>query len=289
MARLKDLHHVGPFFSTDAGGAPNSAYAGIGATEGVPESTNIPGFQDFLGTISTMQVPTYGMFTPWGKLVQAPTVLGYDVQPLSSAPETNIIAFEFSVVAQLLSSLGFGQPNFLTIISSLPLSPEQVSAALAGTPYRLFDDGLAVYDQNDPSGIPAMYFMYWIVLRDPGDPQGGAGGVGAAAQGLGAALCFGQQVPVEQTTSRAPPQVSPSLVATSQFPSYFGGAAAPPPPNGAMTNGGTQQPPPNGAQQPATEQAAVTGPSYVGLYAVGLLAAVVGYAVSGGKKRRRGR
>lgn len=307
MARLKDLHHVGPFFSTDAGGAPNSAYGGMGETDGVPASTNIPGLQDFLGTISTMQVPLFGMFTPWGKLVQAPTVIGYDVVPLSGAPDTNIITFEFSVVAQLLSSLGFGQPGFLAIVSSMPLSPQQVSAALSGTPYKLYDDGLGVYSQSDQGGVPAMWFLYWIVLRDPGDTEGGSGGVGEAAQGLGATLTFAQQVPIEQTTARPAPQVSPTLASQTQFPSYFGGGAplvggcetiGPDPTTGLPrvgwvydTTQGKCVPPQEQAeaQTPTTNGAvqASTGPNMMALGAVGLLAAVVGFAVAGRKRGRR--
>ncbi|HET6494211.1 MAG TPA: hypothetical protein VFH61_02465 [Thermoleophilia bacterium] len=287
MARLKDLHHVGPFFSTDAGGAPNSAYAGMGETDGVPASTNIPGLQDFLGTISTMQVPQLGVFTPWGKLVQAPTLVGYDVVPLSAAPDTNILAFEFSQVAQLLASLGFGQPGFLAYISTQPLSAESVAASLAGTPYKLFDQGIVVYSQGDPGGIPAMSFLYWIQLRDPGDTSGGSGGVGVAAQSLGATLVFAQQVPIEQTTSRAPPTADVTTVAQVQFPSYFGGAS-PPPPNGPLVNGGDAAS--NGAAAPNGNGTAVASSSGVsgGAIVAGILAAVAGFAIarSTSKKRR---
>lgn len=290
MARRRtDIHNVGSFFSTDAGGAPNSAYGALGQTDGVPWESNIPGLEDFLGTISSLQVPELGVFTPWAKLVQAPTQLGWGVVPLSAPPDTNILAFEFAQVAQMLNSLGFGQPGFLAYLSEQPLAPLSVQNSLLNTPYELFEDGLAVFSQADTTGIPRMQFLYWIRLRDPGDTSGGPSAVGVAAASLGAKLVFAQQVNAATTTTRSPPTADVTAVAEMQYPALFativaagngtgnGVPALPPPPTGLQ--------PPNGGDA-APQEASM---SMVGPIIAGLAAAAIGVAVGrgAGKKRKK--
>jgi hypothetical protein len=288
MVRRPDIHHVGSFFSTDAGGAPNSSYGSLGTTDGVPWSTNIPGLQDFLGTISSMQVPTLGVFTPWGKLVQAPTLLGWGVAPLSAPPDTNILAFEFAQVAQLLNTLGFGQPAFLAYLSDDPIPPDAVSASLLDTPYELYDSGIAVYSQADTTGIPKMQFLYWISLRGAGDTSGGASHVGQAAASVGAKLCFAQQVDITSTSTRAPPeQADVSAVAQMQYPTAFGlapsnGNGPVPNGNGPVPNGPAPIPNGNGNGNGTTEEASMVGPVIVGV-----LAAILGVAVGRGLGKGR--
>ncbi len=289
MARRRtDIHNVGSFFSTDAGGAPNSAYGALGQTDGVPWSSNIPGLEDFLGTISSLQVPELGVFTPWAKLVQAPTQLGWGVVPLSGPPDTNILAFEFAQVAQLLNSLGFGQPGFLAYLSEQPLAPSSVQNSLLNTPYELFEDGIAVFSQADTIGIPRMQFLYWIKLRDPGDSSGGPSAVGVAASSLGAKLVFAQQVNAATTTTRAAPTADVAAVAELQYPALFAtivGAG-----NGNGNAAQAQPPPPTGLQPPGAPQVPPTRKaSMVGPIVVGLLATVVGVAVGrgAGKKRKK--
>lgn len=230
--RMMHSPNFGPFFSTDAGGRPSSATHGIGQTDGVP-AVNIPGLEDFMSTAQGMAIPT--IFTPWGKLQQSTTPFGWSVAPLAGPADTNIVAFEMAEVADLLDSLGFVQPAFLAFLSSQPLSPPQVSAALAGTPYARSGDGIAVYAQADGAEVPKEYFLYWAGLRDPGDQTGGAGSVAVAAQSVGATLVFAQQVPRESTDQRPPPTASAYDAAVAQYPQVFppkqySGAQPPPPP-----------------------------------------------------------
>lgn len=284
MARRRpNMHTVGSFFSTDAGGRPGAGLRGMGTTEGVPP-INIPGYEDFIGQISALQVG-YSILTPWGVLVPGPSAMGYQVRPLSAPPDTNILAFDMSAVAQLLSSLGYGQPGFLALVSTTPVSPSAVDAALMGTPYKAFGEGLSVYSQADQGGIPSMMFLYWAVLRDPGDTSGGSGGMGVAAQSIGASLVFAQQVPVEQTTQRPVPTMNVTSVAELQFPMEMmppAGATAPMP--GGDSGGGeplTTSAPAPGPAPPAPASASMVGPLLLGA-----AAAVVGVLVTRKKGRR---
>lgn len=286
--RRPDLHLSGPFFSTSGtSGAPSSAYRSMGQTDGVPWDTNIPGLDDFLGTISTLQVPALGTFTPWGKFVPAPTPLGYQIMPLSAPPDTNILCFQFSEVAQLLASLGFAQPAFLAILTTQPLRPDDVAVALRGTPYGLFDAPIAVYAQADPSGIPTMMFFYWIRLRDPGDPEGGSESVSSAAGSVGGALLFAQQVPVETSTSRQAPVADVSAVASVQQPLAFTVPQGPPPgPPQENVEPPVQQPAPPPVTTPVS---AAEAPSVGALLGVAALAGALGIGAVrafGGKRRR---
>lgn len=271
------MPNFGPFFSTDAGGRPASAMQGaMGQTDGVP-AVNVPGMEDFVQTAQGMQIPTFGIFTPWGKLVQAPTKFGWQVAPLGGPADTNLIVFEMSEVAALLSSLGFGQPAFLAVLSDQPIRPEQISAAFSGTPYGRYGDGITLYSQNDQTGVPKVYFLYWLGLRDPGDPDGGASSSGAAAQALGAALVFAQQVAREATDSRGPAGASAYDAAQLQYPTVF-------PPKAAMAPSQTP-PPPQEPEAPPTAQASfdVVPPLLIG-GATAVLGILIGRTI---RSRRR--
>ncbi len=273
--------NFGPFFSTDAGGRPNHATQGLGQSEGVP-AINIPGLEDFVQTAAGMQIPTVGVFTPWGKLTPAPTPFGYRVVPLSTEPDTNLLVFEMGEVADLLASLGFGRPGFLALLSEQPIRPDEVARALEGTSYTRFDPGLAVYSQSDKTGVPKMLFVYWASLRDPGDPAGGSNSMSVAAQSLGAELVFAQQVPRDATDQRAPPGLTARMAAEQQFPTIF-----PPGPVPGMEAGPPPPPPPDEAAVPE-EAGAVRAdlvPPLVAGIGAGILGLLIGRSLGGGRRR----
>lgn len=278
--RVQPMMHspnFGPFFSTDAGGRPNAAMQGLGQTEGVP-AINISGVEDFVQTAQGMQIPTMGVFTPWGQLVPASSEFGWQVVPLSAPADTNLVAFEMGEVADLLESLGFGQPAFLALLSERPLRPQQVSRALEGTPYTRYGDGLAVYSQGDAGGMPKMLFIYWAGLRDPGDEEGGSGSLSVAAQSLDATLTFAQQVPRDSTDQRDPPTATAHDASVQQYPDVF--------PAKEWTGPEPPEPPPEPPPEDVEEASATNlwPPILIGL-ASGALGIVIGRNV--GKRRRR--
>lgn len=283
---------VGSYFSTDAGGFAGPG-GSLGQTPGVPP-VNIPGFQDFFGTAQGLQIPSLGLFTPWGRQVPTASQFGYTFEPLGAPVETNLVIFGMAEVEQLLRSLGFGAPGFVAIFSETPLQPESVRRNLEGTQYAFFGEGLALYNQADLTPMPKAYFLYWANLRDPGDPSGGSASVSQAAASLGAELVFAQQVPVEPTKMRTPPGDVTTAVET-QFPSIFRPPEPAPAPPGPMPEpGGPEEPPgppPGPVPEPTPGAASMFAPVLVGVGA-----AALGFFVARGtggtprrRKRKRGR
>lgn len=285
--RLVQSPNFGPFFSTDAGGRPSSHMRGVGQSDGVPSGVNMPGMEDFLQTIQGAGIQVAGVFTPWGKLVQAPTEFGWGVAPLAAKPDTNTVAVEFTEVAGLLESLGFSEPAFLALMAQEPIPPEAVSRELEGSPYELFGDGLVVYSQSDTAGVPKMLFLYWIGLREPGDEGGGSLSVASAAEAVGATLMFAQQLPAETTTERDPPEAAANEAAVEQFPTRFPKkewSGAPEPAPSSPPEETEPEPEPEVAEAGVGGGASMTGPILVGLGA-----SVLGIALGrslGGRRRR---
>lgn len=278
----RNLHTVGSFFSTDAGGRPSSAYSGVGQTPGVPP-INVPGLEDILATLGGMQIPQLGLFTPWAEQVSGPPPFGYTFSPIPN-PDTNIVAFEMTQVQPLLAGLGVGDPGFVAFLSDAPLTHESVRAAFSNTPYELFGPGIAVYSQHDTSGVPKAYFLYWGALRGPGDPSGGPSSMLVAAQRLGSTLVFAQQVSYQSTAVREPPSASVPMAIETQFPGLFPVTPlGPPPPTAATGPGVPPSPPPPLPGEPPPE------PAYAGvlpLVGAGLLSALVGFLVGRAVKER---
>jgi len=275
MKRLDQV--VGPYFSADAGGVPNRLMGGpVGQAPATPP-LNLPGIEEAFGMLSSINFLPIGTFTPWAEQVGDASFVA-----LSTPPATNVVLYDLSAVANILESLGYGEPGYVAFLTYEPLTLGFAESAFTGTHYRYWG-AEAVFSQSDQAGIPKVYFLYWGSLRDPGDPSGGSGSIIDAAQSVGGQLVFGMQLGREQSGTRWPGVPFDAAFAT-QFPLLSPAAppsALPPP-----------APPPAPPPPPPEEVAPAPPPDVArgdfGMaFALGGAVAVVTYLVMSSRGRRR--
>jgi hypothetical protein len=256
---------------------PLSDSVGVGAIVAPPgvQPSSSSGFTLFDQLIEQLQLPTIGIYTPWGGRE------GMDWMEVRQPPDTNIVVAGLNdqtwTAAQTLS-MGASLPWIGVLADRTPSTQELVQAAV-GTPYEFFQTQ-AVYAQEDASEPPTIRFLHWFRLRDPGDENGGSTGPSAIATAVNGQLVFAAQVNYSTSAQRVPPQMPFSEALAAQFP----GQATPEPGAEPVPGGSSPYVP------PAAPPVAAWKPYVVPIAATALAFAVGGYfAARHVKKRRRAR
>lgn len=157
-----------------------------------------------------LSLPGVGISTPWAGRT------GDMEWKEISQPDTNVQTFlirdeDLRNVDQVL----FGQPIPFLVIKTLdPVTRAKLESALLGSAYEMFETQ-AVYRQDDPNPVPRIEFFNWV-RRVPLEEEGSKSMQQVAAE-AGGDLLYGQQVPVEGTTSREPPAISFQQAFDQQF------------------------------------------------------------------------
>jgi hypothetical protein len=261
------MQDIGPYFQTDPLGADASANAGLSAAD--------------LGWLLA-NAPKVGVYTPWAE--QKSDMVWEEI----AHPDTNVALFELGPVLGLLGSLGMGQPGYIAILTTTPLTSGMAKAMYAGTPYKL-DSVQAVYPQVT-GGAEKIAFLYWGTQRDPSDGAGGPGDVATAAASVVGKLVFAQQLAIGSSSVRPPaapgtfePAYEIAFKQDIQVITNSSGSSGPlppppiplPPPGPAPAPApGPAPPPPAPPAPPAPEKASMVGPVLVGLGA-----AILGFAL----------
>ena len=210
------------------------------------------GIEDMLGLVEL------GIYTPWAR--RDGDLAWTEIHK----PDTNVAVFSIDD-AQLNRATNelFGQPlPFVAVLT--PLMHPMLIAKNASllTRYEFFETQ-AVYNQTDSNEPPQIQFLHWYRVRDLGASGGGTMPMSTVAVALGGRLVFGQQVPVESTTSRE----APFMPFESALDAQFGGSPVPSlpeiPPLPPFPGGGNPMPvpPPQSPAPPAQPAPAPAPPS----------------------------
>lgn len=223
-------------------------YAPLGELP-VPPGVQLPtGFPQIGDVAKQLGLQPFGVYTPW-----AARTSGVTWEPVSQPPDTNVAVFAINdSLLAAAQALAWGQPiPFVTLLTEKPVSPEAITKALGGTPYKFYETQ-AVYKQTDAAPTPRIYFLHWAESRQPGDVGSGKTSLAQSAAQVGAALTYAIQVNYNTTASRKPPAVPFQSALESQMGNEGPVPPPPPPPN---------PPPPT---EPPPAKASMTGPLLVG-------------------------
>lgn len=195
--------------------APLGRSFGIGQLVAPPgmQPASSSGFSLFDNLIEQLQLPTIGIYTPWAARE------GMEWEPVRQPPETNIlIAGLNDDTWRAAQTLGMGaELPWIGILADRTPSTGDVVQALVGTAYEFFHTQ-AVYSQQDHNEPPTIRFLHWARLRDPANPDKGAGSLSAAAARVGGQLVFAAQVNYDTSSQRTPPEMPFDQAMSMQFP-----------------------------------------------------------------------
>jgi hypothetical protein len=178
-----------------AGSYFRNDYSGFGA-----DDASLPiADQALMALLSAQPTLTY---SEWATQAQ-----GSDTSWTEQLPTVDYQAFAVSdyqlvSVANTTSS----EVQTLAVISPVLTTQSTLTTAFQGTPFS-YQKTEAVYAQLDPNQPPQIYFLYWLVLRDPSDPKTGPTSLNYAATMVGGVLSYILQIPIA-VTDRPRPSIS---------------------------------------------------------------------------------